>query len=197
MNEEEERNGLGYSDAELGEFRQLIEGRLEKARRMVTELQEQIVDLTESVSDEHGGDWIDDSSVNNEVEMLYDMMGRQRRYLHDLENALIRIRNRTYGVCTVTGALIDKRRLMAVPTTTKSLLAKTNPPRRSASSIEEEEASEWDDKTSVPKERKTTIRVRPQAQVGSLSMYRIDFDEDEDLIIQSLHKIPDFLEEEE
>lgn len=113
-----------YSDEELEEFRQIIEKRLDKAENVIGELRGQIMDLTENVSDEHGGDWIDDSSINNEVEMLYDMMSRQQRYLNDLEHALIRIRNRSYGICSVTGALIDKRRLLAVPTTTKSLSAK-------------------------------------------------------------------------
>lgn len=187
---------MRFSDAELEEFRQVINERLEKARRVVAELQQQIVDLTESVSDEHGGDWIDDSSVNNEVEMLYDMMGRQRRYLHDLENALIRIRNHTYGICAITGELIDKRRLMAVPTTTKSLSAKINPPKRVTSTPTEDEEPE-EKKPAVP-EKKTIIRVRPpQSPATPPAVYRIDFDEDEDLIIQSLQKMPDFLEEEE
>lgn len=53
------------------------------------------------------------------------MIGRQRKHVQDLENALIRIHNKRFGICIVTGQLIDKRRLMAVPTTTKSLEAKT------------------------------------------------------------------------
>jgi RNA polymerase-binding transcription factor DksA len=123
-NNKQHSEAFRYSDEELEEFRQIIEKRLDKADNVIGELRGQIMDLTENVSDEHGGDWIDDSSINNEVEMLYDMMSRQQRYLNDLEHALIRIRNRSYGICSVTGALIDKRRLLAVPTTTKSLSAK-------------------------------------------------------------------------
>lgn len=122
--EDQHTETVRYNDAELEAFRQIIEKRLDKAGHVIGELKGQIIELTENVSDEHGGDWIDDSSINNEVEMLYDMMSRQQRYLNDLEHALIRIRNRTYGICSITGTLIDKRRLLAVPTTTKSLSAK-------------------------------------------------------------------------
>ena len=82
----------------------------------------QIADISESK--DNGGDWMDDTSNNNDMEMLYTMASRSRSHIRDLENALIRIRQKTYGICVITGELIDKRRLMAVPTTTKSLAAK-------------------------------------------------------------------------
>jgi RNA polymerase-binding transcription factor DksA len=121
-----------YSDAELAEFKALIEKKLHRAQEQFEHLQEQIFEITENSSDEHGGDWVDDSSINNDVEMLNNMAIRQRMYIRELENALIRIRNRSYGICSVTGELIDKRRLLAVPTTTKSLAAKTVPPSHKA-----------------------------------------------------------------
>jgi RNA polymerase-binding transcription factor DksA len=114
-----------YSDTELEEFKSIIETRLAKAREQLNSLNEQILEITENSSDEHGGDWVDDSSINNDVEMLNNMAIRQWVYIQDLENALVRIHNKTYGICSVTGELIDKRRLVAVPTTTKSLAAKT------------------------------------------------------------------------
>ncbi|HMQ46800.1 MAG TPA: hypothetical protein PKA00_04855 [Saprospiraceae bacterium] len=114
-----------YSDEELQEFKDLIENKLQKAKEQLASLQEQIFEITENSSDEHGGDWMDDSSINNDVEMLNHMAIRQRKHIQDLENALIRIRNKTFGICVVTGELIDKKRLLAVPTTTKSLTAKT------------------------------------------------------------------------
>lgn len=114
-----------YSDEELAEFRALIESKIVKTQENLEGLQSQILEITENTSDEHGGDWVDDSSINNDVEMLNNMAIRQRRYLKDLENALIRIHNKSYGICVVSGELIDKKRLMAVPTTTKSLSAKT------------------------------------------------------------------------
>ncbi|NUO02424.1 MAG: TraR/DksA family transcriptional regulator [Saprospiraceae bacterium] len=113
-----------YPDEELAEFKTLIETKLENSREQLQQLQEQIWEITENTGDEHGGDWMDDSSINNEVEMLNTMAIRQRKYIKDLENALVRIKNKTYGICIVTGELIDKRRLLAVPTTTKSVLAK-------------------------------------------------------------------------
>ena len=129
-----------YSDGELAEFKALIEKKLANAQEQLDSLQEQILEITENTSDEHGGDWMDDSSINNDVEMLNNMAIRQRRYIKDLENALVRIRNKTYGICIITGELIDKKRLLAVPTTTKSLVAKTqeqNPtPERKSSSAD-------------------------------------------------------------
>lgn len=119
-----ENEVVRYSDAELDEFKVLIETKLERASTHLSGLQEQILEITENTSDEHGGDWVDDSSINNDVEMLNNMAIRQRMYIQDLENALVRIKNKTYGICSLTGQLIDKRRLLAVPTTTKSLAAK-------------------------------------------------------------------------
>lgn len=114
-----------YSDQELEEFKVLIDKKLEHAKEQLQNLQDQILEITENSGDEHGGDWVDDSSTNTEVEMLNTMAIRQRKFIADLENALIRIKNKTYGICVITGELIDKRRLLAVPTTTKSLSAKT------------------------------------------------------------------------
>lgn len=115
-----------YSDADLAEFKALIDKKMAHAREQLEDLTQQILDITENSSDEHGGDWVDDSSMGADVEMLNNMAIRQRRYIQDLENALVRIRNNTYGICAVTGELIDKRRLLAVPTTTKSLAAKSD-----------------------------------------------------------------------
>lgn len=123
-----------YSDADLAEFKEIIDKKYEDAKANLASLQEQILDITENTSDEHGGDWVDDSSINNEMEMLNNMAIRQRMYLKDLENAQVRIRNKSYGICSITGDLIDKKRLLAVPTTTKSLSAKA------------EEAKQKDDK---------------------------------------------------
>lgn len=114
-----------YSDTDLEEFRVLVDKKLEKAKNELSYLQEQILEITENSGDDHGGDWMDDSSTNNDIEFLNNMAIRQRKYIQDLENAVIRIRNKTYGICLTTGLLIDKRRLLAVPTATKSVEAKT------------------------------------------------------------------------
>jgi len=59
------------------------------------------------------------------MELLNTMAIRQRKYIQDLDNALVRIRNKTYGICVISGNLIPIERLRAVPTTTKSLTVKT------------------------------------------------------------------------
>jgi RNA polymerase-binding transcription factor DksA len=115
-----------YSDAELEEFRVVVEKKLELASEQLESLKEQILEMSEKTGDDHGGDWVDDSSINNDMEMLNNMAIRQKKYVQDLNNALLRIKNKAYGICVITGELIDKRRLMAVPTTTKSLSAKTD-----------------------------------------------------------------------
>jgi RNA polymerase-binding protein DksA len=125
MEEQNVSTTVRYSDAELEEFKAIVEKKLFKAQEELQYLQEQILEITENSGDDHGGDWMDDSSTNNDIEFLNNMAIRQRKYIQDLENALIRIRNKTYGICLVTGQLIDKRRLTAVPTATKSVEAKT------------------------------------------------------------------------
>jgi len=170
-----------YSDAELEAFRQLIENKLEKAKGQLQALQEQILEIAENTSDEHGGDWMDDSSTNNDMEMLNNMAIRQRRFIQNLENALIRIRNKVYGVCTVTGELIDKKRLLAVPTTTKSLAAKTQAPasRRSARTQVDEEDSPRK-KPARPKEKKVISRIIRKSGGIAKPAKAFDLDEIED-----------------
>lgn len=114
-----------YSDEELEEFRILIEEKLEQAEEQLRKMDSQIQETTESASDAHGSDWMDDSSYNTDMEMLNKIAARQRKYVQDLKNALVRIYNKSYGICSVSGDLIDKRRLLAVPTTTKSVMAKS------------------------------------------------------------------------
>lgn len=119
-------NTLRYSDEELSVFKEVIDAKLQQAKDQLSQLQGQIIEGTENASDAHGADWMDDSSLNAEMEMLNNMAIRQRKYIKELENALIRIENKVYGVCIITGDLIDKRRLLAVPITTKSVAAKKN-----------------------------------------------------------------------
>ena len=155
---------LRYSDAELDEFREIIETKLRRAIKHLTELQEQIVEITENTSDEHGGDWVDDSSINNDVEMLNNMAIRQRVHMQDLQNALVRIKNKSYGICIVTGELIDKRRLIAVPTTTKSMAAKVSeqqqPPEKKIKPIQEYSEEKKDTEKAVPQKRIITTVIR-------------------------------------
>ena len=178
-----------YSDAELAEFRALLETKLAKSQEQLQSLQEQILEITENSSDEHGGDWVDDSSINNDVEMLNNMAIRQRMYIRELENALVRIRNKSYGICTVTGELIDMRRLLAVPTTTKSLAAKTvqQPPAERRSSARPARTKS----VSTPKVITKIIRkpaagkpkpaIHEEAEEDEIFDDDLLFDEDDDL----------------
>jgi RNA polymerase-binding transcription factor DksA len=115
-----------YSDNDLGEFRDLINKKLEAAKKELAYLQGLI-----TRKDDMGGDETDnrymtmeDGSMSMEREQLSQMASRQITYIDHLEKALIRIENKTYGICRVTGKLIDKARLRAVPHATLSLEAK-------------------------------------------------------------------------
>lgn len=117
-----------YSDEELLEFKKLVEQKLESSQNQLKSMSDRIENISEVGGND--GDWMDDSSNMQDLDMLNVMIGRQRKHVRDLENALIRISNKRFGICVVTGELIDKRRLMAVPTTTKSLAAKTTIPEQ-------------------------------------------------------------------
>jgi DnaK suppressor protein len=112
---------LRYSDEELQEFKILIEDKLALAQEEYTRTEQQIADLNENGFNQQGGDWYDDSTAHTDLEMLQRMLVRQQRYVVDLRNALLRVQNKTYGICTVTGLLISKDRLRLVPHATKSV----------------------------------------------------------------------------
>lgn len=112
---------IKYNDAELEEFKQHLLKIKEKTEKDINAFQTQFDELTENGKDENN---IDDSGFDAQMEYLLSHKARGIKHLRDIENALLRIENKVYGVCTVTGKLIDKKRLMAVPTTTKSLEGK-------------------------------------------------------------------------
>ncbi len=164
-----------YSDAELEEFKQLIVDRLTKAKEQLRALQMQIMDTTENSRHDQGGDWMDSSGLNSELEMLNTMALRHRKHIQDLENALIRIRNKTYGVCVITGTLIDKKRLMAVPTTTKSLSAKTEEQKRAEERTTYVSSKTPYTKNTTPKVITKVIKKKPAAPV----VKKVDDDDDD------------------
>lgn len=114
-----------YGDEDLNEFRVLIEDKIVKAQEELDFTQKQIDELNENGFNQQGGDWYDDSSAHTDLELLQRMAVRQQRHIQDLGNALLRIQNKTYGICTVTGQLIDKNRLRLVPHATKSMEGKS------------------------------------------------------------------------
>ena len=100
-----------YSDEELEEFKKLIDDKMVQAKQELTDIEQQMMEMRENMADEQGGDWFDDSSVHTEIEFLTKMAERQRQFVQSLEMALVRIKNKSYGICTVTGDLIEKERL--------------------------------------------------------------------------------------
>lgn len=126
--EEEKPQGpmVRYSDAELVEFRELIQRKLESAKKELGYLQGLITRKDETGGDGDDGRYMtmEDGSVSMEREQLSQMASRQITYIDHLEKAMMRIENKTYGICRVTGKLIDKARLRAVPHATLSMEAK-------------------------------------------------------------------------
>jgi RNA polymerase-binding transcription factor DksA len=117
---------MRYSDAELSEFRDLILKKLEQAKKELSYLQGLITRKDEMGGDEAENRYMtmEDGSMSMEREQLAQMASRQINYIDHLEKALMRIENKTYGICRVTGKLIDKARLRAVPHATLSIEAK-------------------------------------------------------------------------
>lgn len=114
-----------YSDAELAEFRELIQKKLDAAKKELAYLQGLITRKDESGDIDEGRYMtMEDGSVSMEREQLSQMASRQITFIDHLEKAMMRIENKTYGICRVTGKLIDKARLRAVPHATLSIEAK-------------------------------------------------------------------------
>jgi RNA polymerase-binding transcription factor DksA len=116
-----------YSEEELVEFETLINQKLEKAREEYKILKETLNRNNDEGTDATSGGntkVLEDGAETAEKENLSQLAARQQKYITNLENALIRIKNGTYGICSVTGKLIPRERLIAVPHTTQSIEAK-------------------------------------------------------------------------
>lgn len=115
-----------YTDSDLKEFKDIIDHKLLEAREDLQLLRGQL-----DHSDDHGTDdtgrsfnMMEDGSETMSREEMAHLAVRQEKFIRNLENALIRIENKTYGVCRVTGKLIQKARLKLVPHATLSIEAK-------------------------------------------------------------------------
>jgi RNA polymerase-binding transcription factor DksA len=114
-----------YSDADLTEFREIITKKLDAAKKELAYLQGLITRKDETGDMEDARYMtMEDGSVSMEREQLSQMASRQIQFIDHLEKAMMRIENKTYGICRVTGKLIDKARLRAVPHATLSIEAK-------------------------------------------------------------------------
>ena len=115
-----------YSDNDLAEFRELINKKLDAAKKELAYLQGLITRRDEMGGDETDNRYMtmEDGGMSMEREQLSQMASRQITFIDHLEKAIMRIENKTYGICRVTGKLIDKARLRAVPHATLSMEAK-------------------------------------------------------------------------
>ncbi|HEY8366298.1 MAG TPA: TraR/DksA C4-type zinc finger protein [Bacteroidia bacterium] len=117
---------LRYSDEELEEFRALIEKKLEKARKELDLLQSTFNYKDSNSTDDTSPTFklVEDGSEIMTREEVGQLAVRQKKFIQNLEAALTRIQNKTYGICRETGNLIPKERLLAVPHATLSMEAK-------------------------------------------------------------------------
>lgn len=111
-----------YSDNELAEFSNLINGKLTEAKDQLNFYMQQIHESTTNTNNRVNG--VEEGIQSAENERLVNLAGRQKKLIHHLENANLRIQNKVYGVCRETGELISKARLEAVPHATLSIKAK-------------------------------------------------------------------------
>ena len=115
-----------YSQEELNEFEQLITKKVEYASKELQFIKETLNKTNDSGTDATTGviNTLENSSNTAELESLNQLAARQQKFLKNLQAALVRIKNGTYGVCKDTGRLIPKARLRAVPHTMQTIEAK-------------------------------------------------------------------------
>ena len=115
-----------YSDAELQEFKALIQAKIEKAEKDLTMINESFINNQNNGTDDTSPTFkaFEEGAETLSKEQNAILAGRQEKFIRDLKHALMRMENKTYGICRVTGKLIPKERLMAVPHATLSIEAK-------------------------------------------------------------------------
>ena len=115
-----------YGDADLQEFKEVIQAKIEKAERDLMLIRESFINDQNNGTDDTSTTFkaFEEGAETLSKEQNAILAGRQEKFVRDLKNALIRIQNKTYGICRVTGKLIPKERLMAVPHATLSIEAK-------------------------------------------------------------------------
>ncbi|HLQ98853.1 MAG TPA: TraR/DksA C4-type zinc finger protein [Sphingobacterium sp.] len=115
-----------YSDDELQEFKAIILEKLRIAKEELDSLTSSLSNKNANGTDDTGGRYktLEDGSATLAKEQTNQLAARQKKFMNNLEAALVRIENKTYGICRETGKLIQKERLRAVPHTTLSIEAK-------------------------------------------------------------------------
>ncbi|HHH49406.1 MAG TPA: TraR/DksA family transcriptional regulator [Saprospiraceae bacterium] len=115
-------NKTRYSDLELNEFKKLIEAKLVEAKKQLNFYLNHLTEVANNSDSKNKG--LADAISTAENERIATLAGRQKRHIQHLENALIRIETKVFGVCRESGKLISKARLRAVPHATLSIAAK-------------------------------------------------------------------------
>lgn len=115
-----------YSDSELQEFKGLILEKLKSSREELGLLTSALSNPNANGTEDTSGTYktLEDGSATMEKEQTNQLAARQKKFIDNLEAALVRIENKTYGICRETGKLIQKERLRAVPHATLSMEAK-------------------------------------------------------------------------
>ena len=122
----ENSNKTRYSDSELQEFKELIQDKLRSSKEELNALTTSLSNPNANGTEDTSGAYktLEDGSATMEKEQINQLAARQKKFIDNLENALVRIENKTYGICRETGKLIQKERLRAVPHATLSMEAK-------------------------------------------------------------------------
>jgi len=115
-----------YSESDLQEFKGIILEKLRSAKEELNALATSLSSPNANGTDDTAGTYktLEDGSATLEKEQINQLAARQKKFIEQLEAALVRIENKTYGICRETGKLIPKERLRAVPHTTLSMEAK-------------------------------------------------------------------------
>jgi RNA polymerase-binding transcription factor DksA len=115
-----------YSDEELEEFRAIINDKLALARRDYKAMMRQLMNQDGNDVDDTSPTYkiLEEGSATQSKEELIQLAARQQKFIQGLEAALVRIENKTYGIDRMTGELIPKERLRAVPHATLSVASK-------------------------------------------------------------------------
>lgn len=123
---EKENLQVRYSDADLAEFKEIILKKIEKAQADLDLIKSAYMNDLNNGTDDTSPTFkaFEEGSETLSKEANSQLATRQEKFLRDLRNALVRIENKTYGICRVTGKLIEKERLKLIPHATMSMEAK-------------------------------------------------------------------------
>ncbi len=122
----QENEKTRYSESDLQEFKGILLDKLRSAKEELNSLATSLSSPNANGTDDTAGTYktLEDGSATLEKEQINQLAARQKKFIEQLEAALVRIENKTYGICRETGKLIPKERLRAVPHTTLSMEAK-------------------------------------------------------------------------